>query len=72
MLFAKIALVVVGIACILLGLLAVIIVVNMFQHPGGIGMEKLAGPILGAIALALLLGGGACLYAVTRLGKRRS
>jgi hypothetical protein len=68
--FLKIALTIAGIGCILLGLLAVLIVVNMFQHPGGIGMEALAGPVVGVVALAFFVGGGVCFYVVKRIGKR--
>ena len=39
----KIALTIAAIGCILLGLFAVLIVVNMFQRRGGIGLGKLTG-----------------------------
>lgn len=55
----KTALTIAGIGCILLGLFAVLIVVNMFQRPGGIGLEKLTGRSLASFS------------ALTRIGKRQ-
>ena len=43
-----------GSICILLGLLLTLLVVGMFQHPGGMGVEKLLGPLIGAAALEAL------------------
>ena len=50
-------------------LVPALIVVEMFQHPGGIGAEKLLGPVIGLVALGFLAGGGACLYVAKRLDK---
>jgi len=58
-----------GIFCIVLGLISALMVVAMFQHPGGIGAEKLVGPVVGLIALGFFAGGGACLYVAKRLDK---
>jgi hypothetical protein len=41
----------------------------MFQHPGGIGAEKLLGPVIGMIALIFFSAGGLCLYLARRLGQ---
>lgn len=59
----------VGIASILLGLFLTLLVIGMFQHPGGIGAEKLLGPILGFVALGLFFLGGFCFYAASRISK---
>ena len=61
-----------GSICILLGLLLTLLVVGMFQHPGGMGVEKLLGPLLGLAALGLFVTAGFCLYAASRVGKRRA
>ena len=44
-------------------------VVSMFQHPGGIGAEKLVGPVVGLVGFGFFAGGGACLYVANRLDK---
>ena len=66
---AKLIFIMVGIMCIGAGLVLVLIVVDMFQHPGGIGAEKLLGPIVGLVALGFFAGGGTCLYVAKRLDK---
>jgi len=53
----KVALFILGSLAILAGLFAMLIVVNMIQHPGGIGMEWIAGPVVGFVGLAFLAGG---------------
>jgi hypothetical protein len=65
----KVVFIIAGIMCILLGLLSALIVVDMFQHPGGIGAEKLLGPVVGVVALGFFAGGGLCLYVANRLDK---
>lgn len=65
----KVVFIIAGIMCILLGLLSALIVVDMFQHPGGIGAEKLLGPVVGVVALGFFSGGGLCLYVANRLDK---
>jgi len=62
-------LVLVGVASILLGLFLTLLVIGMFENPGGIGAEKLLGPILGFVALGLFLLGGICFYAASRINK---
>ncbi|PYU33345.1 MAG: hypothetical protein DMG31_09190 [Acidobacteria bacterium] len=58
-----------GILCIILGLLSALLVVDMFAYPGGIGAEKLVGPVVGVIALGFFAGGGVCLHVAKRLDK---
>jgi len=65
----KVVFIIAGIMCIFLGLLSALIVVDMFQHPGGIGAEKLLGPVIGLVALVFFSGGGLCLYVANRLDK---
>lgn len=65
----KLIFIVVGIMCIGAGLVSVLIVVAMFQHPGGIGAEKLLGPVIGLFAFGFFAGGGACLYVAKRMDK---
>ena len=61
-----------GSVSILLGLFLTLLVVHMFQYPGGMGVEKLLGPLLGLAALGLFVTAGFCLYAASRVGKRRA
>lgn len=70
--FGKGILILAGIVSTLLGLLLTLLVIGMFQHPGGIGAEKLLGPIFGLIALGLFLLGGICFYAASRIDKPSS
>jgi hypothetical protein len=65
----KLIFIVVGIMCIGAGLVSVLIVVAMFQHPGGIGAEKLLGPVVALVGFGFFAGGGACLYVANRLDK---
>ena len=65
----KLILLVVGIMCIGAGLVSVLLVVAMFQRPGGIGAEKLVGPVIGLVAFGFFAGGGASLYVAKRLDK---
>ena len=51
----KVVFIIAGIMCISVGLVSALIVVDMFQHPGGIGAEKLMGPVVGLVALVFLL-----------------
>ena len=61
-----------GSVSILLGLFLTLLVVHMFQYPGGMGVEKLLGPLLGLAALGLFVTAGFCLYAASRVAKRRA
>ena len=65
----KVVFIIAGILCIILGSLLALAVVSMFQHPGGIGAEKLMGPVIGLVTLVFFSGGGVCLYVANRLGK---
>ena len=65
----KVVFIIAGIMCISVGLVSALIVVDMFQHPGGIGAEKLMGPVVGLVALVFFSGGGLCLYVARRLGQ---
>jgi hypothetical protein len=56
-----------GIVLLLAGLCVSLLVVGMFVQPGGIGAEKLLGPIFGFSALVLLFAGGMCFYLGFRL-----
>ncbi len=58
-----------GIVSTLLGLFLTLLVIGMFQHPGGIGAEKLLGPIFGLIALGLFCLGSICFYAASRINR---
>jgi hypothetical protein len=51
------------------GLFLTLLVIGMFQHPGGIGAEKFFGPIRGFVALGLSFLGGVCFYAASRINK---
>jgi len=61
-----------GSICILLGLFLALLAVGMLQQPGGMGVEKLLGPLIGLAALGLFVTGGLCLYAARLVGKRRA
>ena len=63
----KVVFVIAGCVLILIGVIGTLIIVNMFQHPGGIGMEWLAGPLLGLVVLAFLFAGVGCFYAARRV-----
>ena len=60
-----------AIVCILAGLLLTLLVLSMFQHPGGMGIAKVLGPIIGLVALGLFAMGGYCLHAASRVARRR-
>jgi high-affinity Fe2+/Pb2+ permease len=57
---------------ILAGLLLTLLVIDMFQHPGGMGIEMVLGPIIGLVALGLFVMAGYCLYAAGRVARRRA
>jgi hypothetical protein len=52
---------------VLLALAGAVLIVEWLRHPGGIGMEWIAVPVVGLIALAFLVCGGMLL----RLALRR-
>jgi hypothetical protein len=51
----------------LAGLFITLLAVGMIVQPGGIGAEKLLGPVFGFFALVMLLSGGACFYVGFRM-----
>jgi hypothetical protein len=59
-----------GSLLILCGLFLCLIIVGMFQNPGGMGIERLIGPLIGLLALGLFLAGGVCFYAASKIGKK--
>jgi len=61
-----------GSICILLGLFLTLLAVGMLQQPGGMGVEKVLGPLVGLAALGLFVTGGFCLYAARLVGKQRA
>ncbi len=67
--FFKVALFILGSLAILAGLFAILIVINMIQHPGGIGMEWIAGPVVAFVGLAFLAGGIAMIHVAAVIKK---
>jgi len=61
-----------GCVFVLLGLFATLLVVGMFAQPGGIGAEKLLGPVIGFMAFGFFAAGGVCFLAALLLRKRAS
>jgi hypothetical protein len=53
---------------VLLALAGFVLIVEWLRHPGGIGMEWIAVPVVGVFALAFLICGGV----LVRLALRRS
>jgi len=68
----KIVLSIIGIVLAVAGLVPIVLIVEMIQHPGGIGMEWIAVPIVGVIALGLFGGAFACFYIANRLRPKPS
>ena len=58
-----------GIGATLLGLFLTLLVIGMYQNPGGMGVERLIGPIFGLLALGLFFVAGICFYAASRISK---
>jgi protein-S-isoprenylcysteine O-methyltransferase Ste14 len=61
-----------GIVCVLAASFLTLLAVDMLQHPGGMGIEKVLAPIIGLVALGLFVLAGFCMYWASRLGKRRA
>lgn len=59
-----------GIVCVLAALFLTLLAVDMLQHPGGMGIEKVLAPIVGLVSLGLFVLAGFCMYWASRLGKR--
>src|SRR5690348_2887922 len=58
--FAKFALWMIACVSFLAVIVLALIVLDMFQHPRGVGMEWLAGPLVGFFALVFLAVGVVC------------
>ena len=52
--FAKTALFILGCLSFLIAIVVALIVLDMVQHPRGVGMESLAGPLFGLVGLAFI------------------
>lgn len=52
--FAKTALYILGCLSFLIAIFVALIVLDMIQHPRGVGMESLAGPLFGLVGLAFV------------------
>ena len=63
----KVVFVIAGCVLILIGGIGTLIIVDMFQHPRGIGAEWIVGPLLGMVVLAFLCAGVGCFYAAKRV-----
>jgi len=61
-----------GLGLVVAGAFAEIIMAEMFAHPGGIGAEKLMGPVFGVAGLTLILGSVGMLWAVWKLTSPRA
>jgi hypothetical protein len=59
-----------AIVSILAALFLTLLAVDMLQHPGGMGIEKVLAPIIGLVASGLFVMAGFCMYWASRLGKR--
>ena len=58
----RVGVILVGAFLVNAGLVLSVLVVAMFVSPGGIGMEKLFGPVFGFFALVLIFLGSAIVY----------
>ena len=68
--FAKSTLWVVGCLSFLVAIILALIVLDMFQHPRGVGMEWLAGPLFGLFGLAVTVVGVVCIRLAVALKKK--
>jgi len=68
--FAKAVLWIVGCLSFLVAIILALIVLDMVQHPRGIGMEWLAGPLVGFFGLAFITIGVVCIRVALALKKR--
>ena len=68
--FAKALLWIVGCLSFLVALILALIVLDMIQHPRGIGMEWLAGPLVGLFCLAFITVAVVCIRVALALKKR--
>jgi hypothetical protein len=63
----KIILIIAGALCDLGALFLTILTVDMFQHPRGIGAEKITGPFLGLVAVSLFAASALCFVISSRI-----
>ena len=68
--FARAVMWIVGCLSFLVAMLLALIVLDMIQHPGGIGMEWLAGPLVGLFGLGFVTVGVVCIRVALALKKR--
>src|SRR5262249_50547566 len=68
--FAKAVLWVVGCLSFLVAIILALIVLDMFQHPRGVGMEWLAGPLVGFFGLTFITVGVVCIRVALALKKK--
>ena len=66
----KIILIIGGTLCDLVALFLAVLIVDMFQHPRGIGAEKIMGPFLGLIAVSLFAASAVCFLISSRIKAR--
>jgi hypothetical protein len=66
----KIILIIAGALCDLVALFLTILIIDMFQHPRGIGAEKIMGPFLGLIAVSLFVASVVCFLISSRIKVR--
>jgi hypothetical protein len=59
-----------GAPCDLVGVFLVVLIVGRFQHPLGIGAEKMMGPLLGLNALCLFAPRAGCFFVSSRIKLR--
>ena len=65
--FVKIILIIAGALCDVVALFLTILTVDMFQHPRGIGAEKIMGPFFGLIAVSLFAASAVCFVISSRI-----
>ena len=68
--FAKAALFILGCLSFLIAIVVALIVLDMVQHPRGVGMEPLAGLLFGLVGLAFITVGVFSLRMVWELKKK--
>ena len=68
--FAKTALFILGCLSFLIAIVVALIVLDMIQHPRGVGMEWLAGPLFGLVGLTFITVGVFSIRIALELKKR--
>ena len=68
--FAKLAFWMIACISFLAVIVLALIVLDMFQHPRGVGMEWLAGPLVGFFGLVFLAVGVICIRVALALKKK--